>query len=455
MRDVTRTTTRLAGAATATLLAAGLLASCSSGGTSASSSTSTSAVPTTTSPISASSTPSTPTTPKGSDIVIGAISSLTGPIAADFDAFVPGMQAYFSYINASGGVNGHKLVLADNLDDGGNPSQFTQLTHTLLQQDHVFAVGVSTFFFNPALYAQSGTPTYGYNVSGNWNGPANLFAAGSSVQDYNVGASAVAWLLKQAKATKVAFISYGSGITASYNACYADATNLAKAGVTVTYTDLSAGLGGNYTPAVQRMQQTGTDFVVSCMQSSDNITMARAIQQYGLKVHQLWLNGYDQSLLNQYSSLMQGVYLNLNGDVPFQAVKVYPGVYPGMQTYLTAMQKYQPNFVYSDQALQGWQSGALLAAGVLKAGANLTPQNVINQTNLITNFTAGGVTSIVNWTVGHTTQTFPSCSADVVVKGTTFVPVATTGHQVFGCFAKNVNLKNPVLATPPPGTPGT
>jgi ABC-type branched-subunit amino acid transport system substrate-binding protein len=223
----------------------------------------------------------------------------------------------------------------------------------------------------------------------------------------------------------------------------------------VTYSDLSASLGGNYTPAVQRMQQTGTDFVVSCMQSSDNITLTRAIQQYALKVHQLWLNGYDQSLLNQYSSLMQGVYINVNGNVPFQAVKVYPGVYPGMQTYLTAMQRYQPNFVYSDQALQGWQSGALLAAGVLKAGANLTPQNVINQTNQITNFTAGGITSIVNWTVGHNTQTFPSCSADVVVKGTTFVPVATTGHQVFSCFAQNVSLKNPVLATPPAGTPGT
>ena len=446
MRDQTRTTSRLAGTVTAVLLAAALLAGCSSSSPGAAKSTTTT-------------TATTATTSGGagskSDIVIGAISSLTGPIAADFNAFVPGMQAYFDYVNASGGVNGHKLVLADNLDDGGNPSQFTQLTHTLLQQDHVFAVGISTFFFNPALYAQSGTPTYGYNVSGNWNGPANLFAAGGSVQDYNVGASAVAWLLKQAKATKVAFISYGSGITASYDACNADATNLAKAGVTVTYSDLSASLGGNYTPAVQRMQQTGTDFVVSCMQSSDNITLARAIQQYGLKVHQLWLNGYDQSLLNQYSSLMQGVYINVNGNVPFQAVKVYPGVYPGMQTYLTAMQRYQPNFVYSDQALQGWQSGALLAAGVLKAGANLTPQNVINQTNQITNFTAGGITSIVNWTVGHTTQTFPSCSADVVVKGTTFVPVATTGHQVFGCFAQNVSLKNPVLATPPAGTPGT
>jgi branched-chain amino acid transport system substrate-binding protein len=387
--------------------------------------------------------------------VVGAISTLTGSIAADFNAFSPGMQAYFQAANAAGGVNGHKFSFADNLDDGSNPSQFTQLTHTLLQQDHVFAVGVSTFFFNPALYASSGTPTFGYNVSGNWAGPSNLFAAGGSIQDYNVGAGAVAWLLKQTHSSSVAFISYGSAITSSYNACNADANNLSKAGIKVSYTDLSAPLGGDYTPAVQRMQQTGTDFVVSCMQSSDNITLARALQQYGLKVHQLWLNGYDQSLLNQYSSLMQGVYINLNGDVPFQVTTTYPGVYTGMQAYLAAMQKYQPAFVNSDQALQGWQSAALLATGIQNAGANVTQANVIAQINKLTNFTAGGLTSPVDWTQLHTTQTFPACSADVMVKGSKFVPVASTGHQVFECFAQNVNLKNPTLATPPAGTPGT
>src|ERR1035437_5621518 len=149
MRDQTKTPSRFAGTVTAVLLAAALLAGCSSSSPGAAKSTTTTTTTATTATSGGSG--------SQSDIVIGAISSLTGPIAADFNAFVPGMQAYFDYVTASGGVNGHKLVLADNLDDGGNPSQFTQLTHTLLQQDHVFAVGISTFFFNPALYAQSGT----------------------------------------------------------------------------------------------------------------------------------------------------------------------------------------------------------------------------------------------------------------------------------------------------------
>jgi branched-chain amino acid transport system substrate-binding protein len=395
------------------------------------------------------------TSPATGNISVGTISSLTGSIAADFDAFVPGMQAYFDMVNAAGGVSGHKLVLAANLDDGGNPSQFTQLTHTLLQQDHVSAVGISTFFFNPSLYSQSGVPTYGYNVSGNWNGPDNLFAAGGSVQNFTAGVAPISWIIKQTKSKSVAVMSYGSAITSSYGACNAFANGLRAAGVTVSYTDLSAQLGGNYSSAVQKMQQAGSDFVLSCMQSSDNITLARAIQQYGLKVNQLWLSGYDQTVLNQYSSLMQGVYFNINGNVPFQAPKAFPGAYPGMQQYLTAMKKYEPKFEFNDQALQGWQSAALLAAGVQKAGTNLTPANIVAQTNKITNFTAGGLSAVTDWTKLHTTQTYPACSAFVKVKGSKFIPVAIKGHQVFACFNKKVNYKNPVPVTPPPGTPGT
>jgi ABC-type branched-subunit amino acid transport system substrate-binding protein len=206
---------------------------------------------------------------------------------------------------------------------------------------------------------------------------------------------------------------------------------------------------------VQRIQETGADFVLSCMQASDDITLARAIQQYGLKVHQLWFDGYDTSLLSQYSQLMQGVYLNINGNVPFNAPKAYPGRYRGMQQYLTAMQKYAPKFVLSQEAMQGWQSGALLVAGIKAAGSNLTQQNVIAKTNQITNFTAGGLATITNWQNAHTTNTFPGCSAFVQVKNKQFVPAVAKAPQAFVCFAKKVSLKNPKLVAPPPGTPGT
>ena len=53
------------------------------------------------------------------------------------------MWAYLDMVNAHGGVYGRKIVLSEALDDGTVNNE--QVTRTLVQQDHVFAiVGVAT-----------------------------------------------------------------------------------------------------------------------------------------------------------------------------------------------------------------------------------------------------------------------------------------------------------------------
>ena len=102
-------------------------------------------------------------------ITVGTISTQTGPISSNFSSLIYGEEGYFKYINAQGGINGRQINLKYTLDDGGNPSQFTQLANTLINQDHVFAVtGVATAFFTPNIFVESKTPTYGYNVTNNW-----------------------------------------------------------------------------------------------------------------------------------------------------------------------------------------------------------------------------------------------------------------------------------------------
>ena len=387
-------------------------------------------------------------------IDVGAIATRTGAGAGDFAGLIPGVQAYFDMVDAHGGIDGRKLVLSADLDDGGSPTQFTQEAHTLLEQDHVFAAFISTYWFTPSLFEETDTPTYGYNVSDNWAGPANFFAAGGSTQDYHALAAPVAYLMKRTHSTSIATVSYGPGIPGSYPACRTTAQDLAAAGIHVAYTGLDASLGGDFTAEVQQIAQSHADFVLTCMQDSDDVSLARDIQQYGLKVHQLWLNGYNQDLLNSYPSLMQGVYVDANGFVPFSADSDFPGLYPGMQLYLSAMKRYEPAEVTSQLAMQGWMSAALLAAGVRAAGKDLTQKNLIAQTNRMTHFTAGGVTAGTNWAKAHTTQAFPICPSFIQVKGRTFVPVVAGKDQVFICFAKSVDLKDPMPATPPPGTPG-
>ena len=401
-----------------------------------------------------------------STINTGAMSTLTGPIASNFESLVPGIQAYYDYVNAHGGVDGRKIQLTYNTDDTGNPSQDTALEHTLVDQDHVFAVaGVATAFFTPTYFVQTCTPTFGYNVTGNWSGPANMFAAGGSVQDYAAGDPAWIYLAKKVEKTpSVGVLAYN--IASSNGSCNQAIDAFKKAGINVSYQDTSIGYGSSVIPDAERMKAAGTNFILSCMDVTGNISLARGVKQYGIQAKQLWLNGNDQSTLNQYQDLMQGVYFNIQ-HVPFDAPL---NKYPGLAQYISAMKKYQPKWVYDEVALQGWQSAQLLVAGLKADGPNPTQLGVINAINKMTAETANGLTTPTNWSPGGGGHTYPitssSCSGFIQVQGDKYVTVIAKKPQVFVCFHLGGSILNgsgsspgnsythAVPIKPPPGTPG-
>ena len=384
-------------------------------------------------------------------ITVGTISTQTGTLASNFSSLIYGERAYYKYINAQGGVNGRQIDYKYALDDGGNPTTFNQLSNTLINQDHVFAVtGVATAFFSPNLFVESGIPTYGYNVTGNWAGAPNLFAAGGSVEYYPAGAPEVAYVARKTEAKpSIAFIAYG--IAASADACQSEQNAMQAAGYTISYSDLKVNYPGTTVATdVQRMKQAGTNFVASCMDVQGNVTMARAIQQYGAHITQLWFSGNDQSTLNTNESLMQGVYFDIS-HVPFAASQ---SLYPGLKLYVTEMKKYEPAYVNDEIAIQGWESAALFVQGVKMAGSNLTQANVIKEDNTITAFTAGGLQAPVNWKdAGHSGHAPPYCLAYIKVSGAKYVPTLNTGQNVFNCFESLSPKKNPVFPLPA-GTPG-
>src|ERR1700722_13438548 len=376
----------------------------------------------------------------------GTISTQTGTLASNFSSLIYGERAYYDYINAQGGVNGRKINYKYAVDDGGNPTTFNQLANTLINQDHVFAVtGVATAFFSPNLFVESGIPTYGYNVTGNWAPAPNLFAATGSVQYYPAAAPQVAYVARQTqKSPSIAFIAYG--VAASAASCQAEQNDLTAAGYKVSNSDLKVNYPGSTVATdVQRMKQAGSNMVVSCMDVQGNVTMARAIKQYGLNMTQLWFNGNDSSTLAQNQSLMQGVYFDI-GHVPFTAPQ---SQFPGLKLYLAQMKKYEPKYAQDEVALQGWESAALFVQGVKMAGSNLTQANVIAADNSLTAFTSGGLESPVNWkSAGHTGHAPPYCLAYIKVVGTKYQPALNKGKNVFNCF-NTINPKaNPVFPLP-------
>jgi ABC-type branched-subunit amino acid transport system substrate-binding protein len=286
-------------------------------------------------------------------------------------------------------------------------------------------------------------------VTGNWAGPKNLFAAGGSVEYYQGGAPEVAYVARKTQAKpSIAVVAYN--VAASAAACQAEEEAMASEGYHISYTDFKVAYPGTTVATdVQRMKQAGSNFVFTCMDVQGNVTMARAIQQYGLHITQLWFNGNDQQTLDANQSLMQGIYFDIS-HVPFGASQ---SEYPGLKTYITEMKKYEPNYVDDEVAIQGWESAALFVQGVKMAGNNLTQANVIKEDNSITAFTAGGLQSPVNWkSAGHSGHAPPYCLAYIKVVGTKYVPTLNQGKNVFNCFESTNTKKDPVFPLPP-GTP--
>lgn len=384
-------------------------------------------------------------------INVAAISSLTGPISADFKALVPGAQAYFDMVDAKGGVDGRKINLAYNLNTQGTLSRFETLTHTAIDQDHAFATIISTYWFQPTAFVSTCTPTYGYNVSGNWANEPNLFAAGGSTQTYDTGGSSVAYLAKKVKAKSVAFLAYN--VSSSADACTADAFNLVKAGVKVPYTDVKlTPINPDLTPDVEHIRADNVGLIVSCMTVDGNVALAREVKEYGLKTKMLFFTVVNQTVLQKYQNLLDGAYYTTSGTVPLNANKKFPGTYPGVNLYLSTMNKYEPAYTGDDVAMQGWESAALLVAGIKAAGKDLTQANVVKATNQLTDFTANGLYIPMNWTITHSKVTKPYCSAYVEAKGDQLEPVYGIGKQVFVCFDGTVKHPTPVATRP--GTPG-
>ena len=385
------------------------------------------------------------------EIKVAAISTLSGILAADFGSFVPGVKAYFHMVDAHGGVDGRKIVLAYNLDDAGLSTQFQADVHTAIDQDHAFAVAVSSYWFTPSYFVRTCTPTYGYNVDGNWADAPNLFAASGSVLTLRTIAPAVAYLVDRTRSKSIAILAYS--VSTSSDLCRTTGNLLRAAGYHVSFTDLRLPpIGANLTPDVQRMQRAGSDFVVSCMTVTGNVALARDIQQYGLHVHQLWFDGADATVVKQYQHLLQGVYFNVQ-NVPETAARLYPGVYPGLETYLKAMNRYAHGYADNALALDGWESAALMVAGIEAAGSHLTQASAVAATNRLTAFTAGGLEEPVNWTTAHYLPTRTACSAFEQVKGGAVLPVLGKHKEVFLCFTTS-HVRHPKPVALVPGIPG-
>jgi branched-chain amino acid transport system substrate-binding protein len=391
---------------------------------------------------------------------VGAIVSESGPLAADFKPYLSGVNAYFDWVNSKGGVNSRKIDLAYPLDDASNGTTDINDAQTLVQADHAFAiVGVSTPFFDAHKYlaTQKQMPVFGYATGNVWGGPKNFFADYGSVLNFNSSIPFFAYTAVKTKSKNVAVIALN--YPASQDECKGALAGLKKYKVHIAYSDINVAYGSNPNILATNLHNAKVNMVINCMDVNSSVSLSKAMaNDYNLKPVQLWLDGYDRSILAADSAYMQDVYFLLQ-HIPFEAATKYPSAYPGLNLYFKEMSANGfSSDEFSDVALMGWESANLFTEGLRAAGKNPTQAAVIKALNKIKRDIGGptgdGVTAPVNWTIAHTKNTSPACETFVKVSGSNFVLAFNKGAHPWVCFplTGTANLNKPVA--PPAGTPG-
>ncbi|MBK5289261.1 MAG: ABC transporter substrate-binding protein [Acidimicrobiia bacterium] len=373
------------------------------------------------------------------EIRVGGVASISNPLNAPYADIFDGVKAYFAMVNNGGGIYGRKLAVVAERDD--QISQNLREVQGLVNEDNVFAaVGMATIFdFSGASeLEQKGIPTFGWNINTDWN-RSNFFG--------NLGALCIGcvsvevpWIAQELGKKTVGVITYGSVDNA--NKCgegikkSLEKYPSAKVGY---YSSAHAFGDVDYSVDVQKMKEANVDLITTCMDTNAVLAIQKEVRAQNLDAIQYLPNGYDQEFMKANGAFFENSIVR----VPFVPFETTPRP-KGLDDYLRWMKK--QNKTPNEYTTYGWINGAMLVEGLRAAGPNFTQQKVIDELNQLTNDTAGGMLSGIDWTTQHAeNRPLLGCSAYVKVVNGKFVSAFVPKGKVFLCFRRDADLTTKVV----------
>lgn len=344
------------------------------------------------------------------------------------DCYADGIRAYFAFRNSEGGIYGRQLVLDEVVDD--ELAQNQQRSLDVVSSDDAFGVFQATLLASGwGALDQAGVPTYAWGIHATEAAHRLSIFPSTVVRCADCPRPMVPWVAKQEGATKAASLGYGA--TENSKVC---AQMVAESfrrhedtfGVEMVYEkdDLQYGLPNGIGPEVTAMKELGVDFISTCIDLNGMKSLAQELARQGMAddVVLYHPNSYDHTFIEEGGELFEGDIVT----VQFRPFEVDPGN-STMEDYRHWMEEIgrEP----SELSMVGWINASTAFDGLLAAGPEFDRQKVIDATNALEGYTAGGLIRELDWGTAHTPFTAadprpdrPECSALVRVEGGRFVP---------------------------------
>ncbi|HVU74870.1 MAG TPA: ABC transporter substrate-binding protein [Mycobacteriales bacterium] len=358
------------------------------------------------------------------EVDLGNVSTLTGPIPGLFVGAVHGTQAFAAYLNSRGGICGRKVVVKA-ADDNLQVSQNEAATSSL--KDSVFAF-VGSFSGDdqgmPTALAGSDAVDIGEALATTRFRAPNNFSP-EPIDGWNV---APYLLYKQLFPDAVKHMAIlGVNQAAAVKAYRDEKAALLSAGYTFVYDDPNVEpTQTDFTADAQEMKAKGAQGVVFAA-AELGAHLAKAVQDAGISPFPLgnYSSGaYDQAFLAKTGDAAEGITLEI-AEAMYQGedAQAVPMVATFNRWYRALYQQAPDEY-----AMYAWMSGLLLVDGLNRGGA-LTRAALQKGLGKVTQFDGGGMVA----TNDPAHKKPPTCYLIVDVQGGRFVRDPTDPPTGFNC----------------------
>lgn len=331
---------------------------------------------------------STDTGVTGNQITVGNITSISGVAPGLTQSAQQATEAWAAYVNSQGGICGRQIKV-QTYDDGNDTGNNAADAQQACSADFALVGSASGFDNGGASAIQScGIPDDAAEISTHELGNVpNVFGASPGNAHYWPTGAAV-WLKSQYPnaVTHAAMIYLNA--PATQEQAQSEMTAYQSVGFNYTYSVAVSPTEPNYAPYVAKMQSAGVQYVT---EYSDDNSAARLVQamaqaNYQPQVVDWFSEEYTQHFLSQ----AQG---DANGDLVLMATAPYEDASsnPGMQLFLSWMNRVAPGFSHDIFAEFAWSAGLAFLQAAKAVGAHLTRAALIQQFQKIGSWDGGGV----------------------------------------------------------------